>query len=145
MNLPQSDITDAGLTALRPQRLVVLNVAGTRVTAGALQNELAGSQLQILAVNGRQFTPELGAQLAQLKSLLGIALIGPDVTDAHVEQLESMSTLKIFTLDQTSASDAAVAKLRAAHPGARITLLDAQSSSYRWRSDRDAAGKQSND
>jgi hypothetical protein len=116
LNLMQSEITDAGLAALNPKRLRAFNVAGTRVTSAALQRELAGSQLQYLLIDGKQFTPELAAQLAQMKSLNMLSLIGPDVTDAHIKLLESVPNATYIGIDQTSATEAAVEALRATKP-----------------------------
>jgi hypothetical protein len=135
VNLVQSEITDAGFAALRPQRLLSINVAGTRVTSAALLSGLAGPKLHYVGVDGRQFTPELAAHLAQMKSVNQIALLGPDITDAHLKLLESMPNLGWIAIDQTSATDEAVAALKAANPKAVINVFDAKSTLFGWRHD----------
>jgi hypothetical protein len=116
LNLMQTQLTDAGLAKLKAGRLRNLNVAGTRVTSEALLKELAGVELQYLWLDGRQFTPELAAQLAQMKSLTMLALIGPDVTDSQLELLVPLQNVTYIRLEQTSVSEEAVAALRAARP-----------------------------
>jgi hypothetical protein len=133
VNLVQSEITDAGFAALRPKRLLSINVAGTRVTPAALQSGLTGPPFHYVGVDGRQFTPELAAHLAQIKSVNQIILLGPEITDAHVKLLESMPNLGWIGLDQTSATGEAVAGLKAANPKVVVNVYDAQSSLYGWR------------
>jgi len=133
LNLMQTGITDAGFAALQPQRLIAINVAGTRVTPAALRSGLTGSRHQYIGVDGRQFTPELAAQLAQMKTVNMISLVGPDVTDAHVKLLEAMPNLVSIGIDQTSASDAAVAALNAANPKAQINVYDENTAFFKWR------------
>lgn len=138
--LMRSELTDAGLAALQPQRLQVLNVAGTPVTAAALKKELMGGQLLHLAVDGHQFTPELAAQIAQMRTLTMIALYGPDVTDAHVKLLEAMPNIRYFRIDQTSVSEDAVAALRAARPApVVIDVAPPAEVFFKWRTDQPAA------
>ncbi|MBL8848971.1 MAG: hypothetical protein JNG89_04775 [Planctomycetaceae bacterium] len=135
--LMQSRITGAGLAALGPQRLQALNVAGTDITSADLQQELAGAgQLQYLVVDGRQFTPELAAQLSQMGSLNMLGLMGPDVTDAQVKLLESMSNLRHMRLEQTSATDAGIASLRTARPApAMIEVAPPGEVLFKWRTE----------
>ncbi|MFO1093480.1 MAG: hypothetical protein U0992_09230 [Planctomycetaceae bacterium] len=135
LNVMQSDLTDTGFAALKPARLQFLYIAGTHVTADSLQRELSTNwTLQSLALDGRQFTPELAAQLAQMRSLTMMVLIGPDVTDAHVKLLESMPNIRYIRLEQTSVSEEAVAALRAARPqpGA-VDVPGPEDIFYRWR------------
>ena len=69
LNLQQSKISDTGLAALNPARLSALDVSGTQVTSTALQQQLTGRQLQYLGVDGKQFSPELAAQLAGMSTV----------------------------------------------------------------------------
>jgi len=135
VNLVQSEITDAGFAALRPQRLLSINVAGTHVTPAALLSGLTGPKLHYVGVDGRQFTPELATHLAQMRSVNQIALLGPEITDAHMKLLESMPNLYSIFIDQTSATDEAVAALKAANPKAVIDVFDAKSTLFGWRHD----------
>jgi hypothetical protein len=135
LSLMQSQLTDAGLSALGVQRLRALNVAGTRVTSAALQKELAGGQLQHLLIDGRQFTPNLVGRLAQLSSLNAISLIGPDVTDAHLKLLAAAPNVTWVALDQTSATEEAIATLKAAGPKRGVEALDTETSFARWRTE----------
>jgi hypothetical protein len=133
--LMQSEITDTGFAALQPQRLIAINVAGTRVTPAALCSGLTGARLQSVGVDGRQFTSELAAQLSGMKSVNMIHLMGPEIADAHVKLLEAMPNLAWIGIDQTSASDAAIAALKAAKPKANVDVYDAKTSPYKWRDD----------
>ena len=136
LSLMQSEITDAGLAVLNPKRLRTLNVAGTCVTSAGLQKELAGSQLQYLLVDGQQFTPELAAQLAQMKSLNMLSLIGPDVTDAHIKLLESVPNATYIGIDQTSATEAAIKVLRATKPNpASVEVTTPETMFAKWRTE----------
>lgn len=133
LNLMQSEITDAGFALLRTQRLTALNIAGTRVTSGALQQQLSGTKLQFIALDGRQFTPELAAHLAKMPSITKITLIGPEVADAHLKLLETLPRPISIVIDQTSASEAAIAAVKAAHPQAQVHVFDAETTIFRWR------------
>lgn len=133
--LMQTELTDAGLAALEPARLQALSVAGTHISAAGLQAELStATKLQYLMLDGRQFTPELAAQLAQKKSLTMLALLGPHVTDAHVRLLESMPNLGYIRLEETAVSEDAAAALRTARP-APVTIEVAPPAEvfFKWR------------
>lgn len=140
LNVMQSEITDAGLAAIRPERLHTLNVAGTAVTAAALQQHTADAKVMFLSLDGQQFTPELAAQLSQATRLKVVRLYGPDVTDAHVRQLESMPRLMGIDLDQTSVTEAAISALKAANPTSRVDVIDERSSFYRRRPFNSSSG-----
>jgi len=134
VNFMQSGLTDNGLAALKPQRLSALNVAGTRITSAALQKELAASQIQYLWIDGLQFTPELAAQLSQMKTLNMLALMGPDVTDAHVKLIESMQNLKYVRFDQTRISAEAAEALRIARMASlSVDLAPPGEVFFKWR------------
>jgi len=124
LNVMGSDITDAGLHALHPLQLRFLNVAGTNVTAAGLQTELAGSKLHCLSIDGHQFTPELAAQLAQMPTCTMMTLVGPDVTETHLQQLVSLPGLKMVSLYETSLSDDFIAALRTAKPNLKINVVN---------------------
>ncbi|MFO1093479.1 MAG: hypothetical protein U0992_09225 [Planctomycetaceae bacterium] len=141
VDLMQTQISDVGLAAVRPQRLLFLNVAGTRVTSAALQKALVGNnRILVLRVDGRQFTPELASTLTQSKSLRGITLIGPDVTDAHLKLLESMQNVAYFRIEQTNVSEEAIAALRTTRSQpSEVEIAPPAEVFFKWWTDQPAA------
>lgn len=135
LNLQQSKISDTGLAALNPARFSALDVSGTQVTSTALQQQLTGRQLQYLGVDGKQFTPELAAQLAGMSTFNMIRLAGPDVTDAHLELLEGFPRLLYINVDQTSVTAEAVESLKAARPQLQVDVHDAETAFFKWQAE----------
>ncbi|MBL8850368.1 MAG: hypothetical protein JNG89_11875 [Planctomycetaceae bacterium] len=69
-------------------------------------------------------------------SLNMLGLMGPDVTDAQVKLLESMSNLRHMRLEQTSATDAGIASLRTARPApAMIEVAPPGEVLFKWRTE----------
>ena len=137
VNLMQSEITDVGLAALRPKRLIALNVAGTRVTGPALQQELTGSRVQFLLIDGRQFTPELAAQFAQSGTLRTLTLFGPQVTEEHVALVKSIPSLASVRFDQTSISAETAEALSVATLGSMtVEVAPPSEVFFKWRPEK---------
>ena len=65
-----------------------------------------------------------------MKTVNMIALLGPDITDAHVKLLETMPNLRWIGIDQASTSEAGIAALKAANPQATIDVYDAETTPF---------------
>lgn len=120
LNLNRTNLTDAALSRLQPDELLVLYVGGTQVTPAGLATLRGAPRLLALGIDGRQFTPELVDMLDTLPRLQNLVLTGPEITDAHLSRVVGMSQIKLLLLERTSVTPAAAAAFREQRSDCRL-------------------------
>ncbi len=111
MWLVDSQVTDAGLRRLQPQKnLLSLQLDGTEVTDAGLKHLAGLPHLQALYIARNHVT---GAGLADLHdSPLERLIIGTEVNDAGLEAIGKIATLRELSLWGPEVTDTGVAHLR---------------------------------
>lgn len=100
-------LTDEQLAQLPLEQLERLDIAGTRVTVGGLQELARCRRLRELDIDGRQFGSATVDLLNSLPSLERLRLCGSDVTDGHVKLLHGLNRYVAVTYWSTSTSEEA--------------------------------------
>lgn len=124
LDLPDSDLTDAGFRELPLARLSSLDVSGSHVSLDALKQLRNCRHLSALNIDGRQFDGEIKDLILKLNrpSFL-LTLVGPTVTDQHLELVRQMhvkgQNLHFFLVD-TGTSQDAINKLMGEFPPNRV-------------------------
>lgn len=113
LRLRSTDITDAGLDALRSlHELRALNLAHTGVTDAGLSKLKHMTELQWLNLAGLEITDAGVAELKAIRQLQWLSLHDTNVTDVATEHLEALPQLQVLILRNTAVTDAAIEHLR---------------------------------
>ena len=122
VRLRGSDLTDDGLQRLPLEQLMCLDVSQTAVTAEGLKDLRRCAKLEILALDGRQFTADSINRMEAFRRPYTLRLVGTEITDDHLRMLFSCRMLRTLFLEQTSVSEAVLAELSSAVPACDVHL-----------------------
>jgi hypothetical protein len=95
----------------------------TEVSVDGLSRLRGSQRLQVIGLDGRQLTPECVAILATCPKLYAVRLIGPEVDDAALQRLVSLTTLGGVDLDRTQVTPEGVAAFKAALPACGVNVI----------------------
>ena len=123
VNLTDSELTDAGFRKLPLERLVMLDVDNTDVTASALGELHRCQKLQFVSIDGEQLDESVVATLAALPSLECVTLKGAAVDDKNLQLIAALPNLPHLELFDTDVSDSASTALKQAMPDTFIQRL----------------------
>ncbi|MFO1095540.1 MAG: hypothetical protein U0992_19895 [Planctomycetaceae bacterium] len=124
LELPDSDLSDAGFRELPLEQLVSLDVSGSQVSLDAMKQLRNCRHLSGLIVDGRQFDAEIKDMILKLnRPQFFLSLVGPTVTDRHLELVRQMQVkgqdLDVFLVD-AGASNEAINRLMGEFPPNRV-------------------------
>lgn len=117
--VPGSDLSDGGLSLLPLERLEVLEVQNSTVTARGLQELRRCEHLESLAIDGTQLDAELAATLKSLPALSWLTLVGRKVTDEELKIVSGMRVEQLY-LDRTSVTSEGVEQFRTSNSGVEV-------------------------
>jgi len=115
LNLGRTGIATAAPLAACP-RLKRLDLDGTRIGPGALNDIVKLKQLESLDLSGTAIDDASLQHLAALPRLEELYLTSTKITDAGLLHLHKIKTLKVVDLDGTAVTPAGMAALRKAVP-----------------------------
>lgn len=111
-------ITDQGVSALKTwKHLTRLNLEGTKITEGALQQLAELTSLQSLNIGGAQVTDAGVEALTALSNLRELTLGGNKLTDAGLQPLRQMPGLVSLDLGGTQRQDSGTWSVSFTQPG----------------------------
>jgi hypothetical protein len=111
--LKDTPISDAGLVALRPHRMLeALQLDHTRVTDAGLEHVRTMEGLQHLGLQELPITDAGLARLAGMKSLQGLSVDRTKITNAGMAHLQPLPNLMYLGLGHNGLTDAALGPFR---------------------------------
>jgi hypothetical protein len=121
IDLGGTDITDDGLKLLLAMpNLVWIYLDGTKVKGPGISYLRKHKHLMMLELNGCTILPIGYQELLQLRFLQSLGLRNSGTTDADLELLSGLSRLGILRLNKTEVSDEAVNRFQLSHPSCTI-------------------------
>jgi hypothetical protein len=124
VDLRGSTLTDRQIAWLPLSRLAKLGVAETLVGVSGLVQQIPECvSLNEIGLDGRQCTPETLDALVKLDRRLRIHLVGPDVTDVHLDRIAVLQPSELRLIG-TSVTDEAIRLFRISHPKCVLASFD---------------------
>jgi hypothetical protein len=123
LDLEHTRVGDAALAAIGPERLERVMLGKTEVTVSGLGVFRGSNKLQGIGLDGRQLTPECVAILATCPNLDLVRLIGPEVDDAALQRLVSLTTLRTVYLESTQVAPEGIDAFKAALPACGVNVI----------------------
>ncbi len=121
IDLGGTDITDDGLRLLLAMpNLVWIYLDGTKVKGPGISYLRKHKHLSMLELNGCTILPIGYHELLKLRFLGSLGLRNSGTTDADLELLSGLSRLGILRLNKTEVSDEAVNRFQLSHPSCKI-------------------------
>ncbi len=119
---PLADSSFEQLAASGLDRLRILNVPQSRITARGIASLAALPKLVQLRLGGKQIDDAAVAEIARLPELRSLHLIGPSLSDAALSKLAQAPKLSSFYLDDCQLSDQAWQQLFDAKPRLHVHI-----------------------
>ena len=124
VSIAQTSITGRGLADMSSLKgLTALQIHLAKIDDQGLEQLQAFPELQVLLLGGPlNSEPAIMNAVQNLKKLRLLFIFDVPLTDAGLNRLADMENLKEIKLIRTKVTDAAVNRLKAALPGAKITV-----------------------
>ncbi len=130
LSVEYTAVGDSGLMVIGPERLLYPMLGGSKVTPAGLSVFQGSTKLQGIGLDGRQLTPEIAQMLLTCPKVHFVRLVGPEVDDACLQNLNGLKSLTGVVLDGTSVTDEGIAQFNATSPSCGVHVVPPEERFY---------------